>query len=54
MPNSMNGRRDLWEKVPDLQREYDHVLNRIKFLAGKGLTSMMVLCDFLSQRVNPL
>jgi hypothetical protein len=43
---------DLWEKVPDLQRVYDPVLKRIKFLAGKGLTSMMVLFDFMSRRIT--
>jgi hypothetical protein len=34
--------------------DYDLVLVRIRFLAGKGLTSMMVLYDFLSKRVAPL
>jgi hypothetical protein len=48
------GKRDLWEKVLDLQHEYDHVLRRIKFLVRKGLTSMMVLSDFLSQCIAPI
>jgi hypothetical protein len=30
------------------------VLKRITFLVGKGLTSMMVLCDFLSRHIAPL
>jgi hypothetical protein len=47
------GKRDLWEKVPDLQCEYDPMLKRIKFLAGKVLMSMMVLCNFLSQHITP-
>jgi hypothetical protein len=48
------GKRDLWEKVLDLQHEYDHVLRRIKFLVRKGMTSMMVLSDFLSQCITPI
>jgi hypothetical protein len=48
------GKSDLWEKVPNLQRVYDPMLKRIKFLVGKGLTSMMVLFDFLSRRIAPL
>jgi hypothetical protein len=30
------------------------VLERIQFLAEKGLTSMMVMRDFLSKRITPL
>jgi hypothetical protein len=30
------------------------VLARIRLLAGKGLTSLMVLADFLSHRITPL
>jgi hypothetical protein len=48
------GKRDLWEKVPDLQHVYDTVLKRIKFLARKDLMSMMVLFDFLSHHIAPL
>jgi hypothetical protein len=33
---------------------YDPVLKRIKFLMGKGLTSMMVLFDILSWCITPL
>jgi hypothetical protein len=47
------GKHDLWEKVPDLQRTYDPVFKRIKFLAGKGLMLMMVLFDFRSRRIAP-
>jgi hypothetical protein len=42
------------EKVPDLQRAYNPVLQRIQFLAEKGLTSMIVLHDFMSKRIAPL
>jgi hypothetical protein len=48
------GKHDLWEKVPDLQQLYDPMLEKIKSLAGEGLTSMMVLFDFLSRRIAPL
>jgi hypothetical protein len=44
------GKRNLWEKVPNLLRTYDPVLKRIRFLVGKGLMLMMVPFDFLSQR----
>jgi hypothetical protein len=42
---SMAPRAD-WEQDPNLQPVYDLVLARIRFLADKGLTSMMVLYDF--------
>jgi hypothetical protein len=43
-----------WEKVPDLRQAYNPVVKRIKFLAENGLTSMMVLFDFLRKRIAPL
>jgi hypothetical protein len=43
-----------WEKVPDLWQAYNPVVKRIKFLAENGLTSMMVLFDFLRKRIAPL
>jgi hypothetical protein len=43
-----------WEKVLDLQRAYDPMLQRIQFLAKKGLTLMTVLHDFLSKCISPL
>jgi hypothetical protein len=46
--------RSHWEKVPDLQSEYCPVKRSIQFLAEKGLTSMMVLHDFMSKRIDPL
>jgi hypothetical protein len=42
------------ERVPNLESSYDPILKRIQFLAEKGLTSMMVLFDFLSWRIAPL
>jgi hypothetical protein len=30
------------------------VVKRIQFMAEKGLTSMMVMFDFLSKRITPL
>jgi hypothetical protein len=48
------GRRSDWEKVLDLQQAYNPVLERIQFLAEKGLTSLMVMRDFLSKRITPL
>jgi hypothetical protein len=44
------GRRNGWEKVPNLQSAYLPVLKRIRFLAENGLMSMMVLFNFLSKR----
>jgi hypothetical protein len=43
--------RSRWEKVPDLQPEYRPVKRRIQFLAEKGLTSMMVMHDFVSKHI---
>jgi hypothetical protein len=48
------GRRSHRERVPDLQSTYDPVLKRIQFLAEQGLMSLMMLSDFLSQRIAPL
>jgi hypothetical protein len=48
------GHRSGWEKILDLQPAYLPVLKRIQFLAENGLTSMMVLFDFLSKRITPL
>jgi hypothetical protein len=47
-------KRSDWEKVHNLQRPYNPVIKRIQLLAGQGLTSMMVLFDFLSKRIAPL
>jgi hypothetical protein len=43
-----------WEKVPDREQAYNPMLERIQVLAGKGLTLMMVLHNFLSKRIAPL
>jgi hypothetical protein len=46
--------RSDWEKDPNLQPAYNPMLDRICFLAEKGLTSMMVLHDYLSKHIVPL
>jgi hypothetical protein len=43
-----------WEKIPHLQWAYTPMLERIQFLAEKGLMSMIVLHDFLSKHITPL
>jgi hypothetical protein len=47
------GRRSRWEKVPERQSAYNPMLKRIQFLAEQGLTSLMMLFDFLSRRITP-
>jgi hypothetical protein len=47
------GHRFDYVNVPDLQRPYNPVLERIQFLAEKGLTSILVLHDFLSKCIAP-
>jgi hypothetical protein len=54
LPTVTSSNRSCWEKVPDLQPEYRPMKRRIRFLAEKGLTSMMVLHDFMSKRIIPL
>jgi hypothetical protein len=51
---SSMARHSDWEEVPKLHRAYDSVIERIKHLTGHGLTSMMVLHDFLSRCIAPL
>jgi hypothetical protein len=43
-----------WGKDPGLELGFDPVLDRIQYLAESGLTSLMVLHDFLSKRLAPL
>jgi hypothetical protein len=43
-----------WGKDPGLESGFDPVLDRIQHLAESGLTSLMVLHDFLSRRLAPL
>jgi hypothetical protein len=43
-----------WGKDPSLEPSFDPVLDRIQYLAENGLTSLMVLHDFLSKRLVPL
>jgi hypothetical protein len=46
--------RPEWGKDPDLEPGFDPVLDRIQYLAENGLTSLMVLHDFLSKCLAPL
>jgi hypothetical protein len=43
-----------WGKDPGLVSGFDPVLDWIQYLAESGLTSLMVLHDFLSRRLTPL
>jgi hypothetical protein len=43
-----------WKARPSLSVELDPVLDRVKTLARGGLTSVMVLGDFLRRRIAPL
>jgi hypothetical protein len=43
-----------WVKDPGLESGFDPILDRIQHLAENGLTSLMVLHDFLSRRLTPL
>jgi hypothetical protein len=43
-----------WGKDPGLGLGFDPVLDQIQYLAENGLTSLMVLHDFLSKRLTPL
>jgi hypothetical protein len=46
--------RTKWGKDPILEPGFDPVLDRIQYLAENGLTSLMVLHDFLSKCLTPL
>jgi hypothetical protein len=46
--------RTEWGKDPSLEPGFDPVLDRIQYLAENGLTSLMVLHDFLSKCLAPL
>jgi hypothetical protein len=48
------GKRDSWVEVPRLSTPFAPIVERIKLLVDHGLTSMMVLFDFLSRRIMPL
>jgi hypothetical protein len=43
-----------WGKDPGLEPGFNPVLDRIQYMAKNGLTSLMVLHDFLSKRLAPL
>jgi hypothetical protein len=43
-----------WGKDPGLESGFDPVLDQIQYLAESGLTSLMVLHDFLSRHLAPL
>ena len=42
-----------WRAKPSLQPEFDSVLDKIRSLAGSGLTSWHVLGDFVKHRIAP-
>jgi hypothetical protein len=42
-----------WGKDPGLESGFDPVLDRIQYLAESGLTSLMVMHDFLSRSLAP-
>jgi hypothetical protein len=46
--------RTEWGKDPGLEPGFDPVLDQIQYLAENGLTSLMVLHNFLSKRITPL
>jgi hypothetical protein len=46
--------RTKWGKDPGQEPGFDPVLERIQYLAENGLTSLMVLHNFLSKRLAPL
>jgi hypothetical protein len=46
--------RSTWKAKLSLPEGLDPILNRVKTLAKGGLTSMMVLGDFLRRRIAPL
>ena len=46
--------RSDWETLLELEPEFQPVIERIAFLAREGLTSLMVLHDFLSHHLVPL
>jgi hypothetical protein len=46
--------RSTWKAKPSMPEELVPVLTRVKELARGGLTSMMVLGDFLKRRIAPL
>jgi hypothetical protein len=46
--------RTEWVKDPSLESGFNPMLDRIQYLAENGLTSLMVLYDFLSRHLTPL
>jgi hypothetical protein len=46
--------RTEWGKDPGLEPSFDPMLDRIQYLVENGLTSLMVLHDFLSKCLTPL
>jgi hypothetical protein len=51
---SPTAKRINWEEAPKLHRTYEPMIERIKHLMNHGLTTMMVLHDFLSIRIASL
>ena len=46
--------KDLWEEVPRLDKKYKPIVDRISDLSKAGLTSLMVVADFMCRRIAPL
>jgi hypothetical protein len=46
--------RTEWGKDLGLEPSFDPLLNQIQYLTENGVTSLMVLHDFLSKRLVPL
>jgi hypothetical protein len=51
---SQMAKKTTWEETPKLHVAYRTVIKRIKHLTSHGLSTMMVLHDFLSRRIAPL
>jgi hypothetical protein len=43
-----------WEAVLDLSKKFESVLKKITELSEAGLTSLMVVADFLRRQIAPL
>jgi hypothetical protein len=44
---------EVWEKAPELDAIFDPVLAKIDGLAGDGLSTLMVVLDYLKRRIAP-
>jgi hypothetical protein len=48
------GNRDHYDETLRLQSAFKPMIKRIRFLAGHGVSSIMVLSDFLLRCIAPL